>query len=824
MDICNSRGVGQISWLARVSALIVLLPLVWQTLPVSSSFPDPDLFIGLQAAIELLIAVTAIFVYLAGRSGAGEQQRASLALPINGFLVVALLSLLLGSWSWGLLPDEIPGLHHAFGLWQRTLLASLLLLHVSRQQGFAIDWWAPSFSLTLISAFVALSSVGAEMQNGIPQWMLLILYLTAIGSLIRGQRSAINPVPAPLIASLTMFAAGELFHLLFAGSDGLAALTGDSYSLVALILYYSSLQPRLKRPAVLSSVIGSECQRHMIDYAPDGILVMDVERRILYANQRMGRMLDYPVGHLTGRRLEELMPDQRLHEPLSHYLSSLLKQRDTHMETGLPAVLRRGDGTELATDIKLNLLGECAAPKITAFIRDMTERKQQEHLLHTMATLDDLTGLPNRMQLQGLLAHIMAVPEGVNFAGALLLLDLDNFRQVNDCLGHEFGDLLLVAVCARLLEHLPCSSVLVRFSGDELVILLPNADRIRATREAEQILAALKEPFLIIDREFFQSASMGIALIPTDGEDVSQLVRKADLALGSAKAAGRRTYEFYDGPVAERVQRRHSLQGMLRHALERDEFHLNYQPRVDLTSGHITGWEALLRWHSPEEGDISPAEFIPVAEESGLILEIGDWVLHQALAQHAQWLAMGLSPGTMAVNLSPRQLRIHDLAQRIEVVLAKTGVPPSQLEIEITETALMEDMAGATRILRELSRMEIKLAMDDFGTGYSSLGYLHTFPFDRLKIDRSFVTPIGEDEHEEVIARTIIVMAHSFGLSVVAEGVETEAQLSYLISNQCEEIQGFLFSRPLPAGECESLMRSGRCLTLGQFESNCEIA
>ena len=819
MDICSSKGVGHISSLARLSALTVLPPLVWLTLPVSSSLPDSDLLIGLQAAIELLIAVVAIFVFRAGRPGAGERQHSNPGLPFNGFLVVALLSLLVSSWSWGLMPDTVPALNFGIGLWERTLLAGLLLLYVFRQQSLAIDWLAASFSLVLISAVLAPTSVGMEMQNDVLEWMLLILYLITTCSLLLGRRSTINQVPAHLIASMAMFATGELFYILSAGSDGLARLTGEIYSLVALILFYRTLQQPPKLPTVPAPTIGSECQRHMIDYAPDGIVIMDRERHIVYANQRMGLMLDYPVGYLTGRRLEELMPGQRLHETLSNHLASLLEQREPDTENGLPAVFSRRDGTELDTDIKLNLLGECTAPIVTAFIRDMTEQKQQEHLLHTMATLDDLTGLPNRMQLPGLLAHFMAVPEGVKFVGALLLLDLDNFRQVNDCLGHEFGDLLLVAVCARLLEHLPSGSVMVRFSGDELVILLSNADRIRATSVAEQILVTLKDPFLITDREFFQSVSMGIALIPTDGEDVSQLVRKADLALGSAKAGGRRTYEFYDGPVAERVQRRHRLQGMLRHALECEEFHLHYQPRVDLTSGQITGWEALLRWNCPEEGDISPAEFIPVAEESGLILEIGDWVLHQALAQHAQWLAMDLTPGTMAVNLSPRQLRIHDIAQRIEKVLDKTGVPPSHLEIEITETALMEDIAGASRILQELSRMGILLAMDDFGTGYSSLGYLHTFPFDRLKIDRSFVTPIVEESHEEVIARTIIVMAHSFGMSVVAEGVETDAQLRYLISNQCEEIQGFLFSRPIPAGECESLMRSGRCLAVDQLET-----
>ena len=490
-------------------------------------------------------------------------------------------------------------------------------------------------------------------------------------------------------------------------------------------------------------------------------------------------------------------------------LQTLIQSSAPDEEYALSTEFRHRDGATLPVDIRLNGLDTDVEPRITAFVRDMTEQRRQEYLVHAMATYDDLTGLPNRMQLPQLLSAARFVPGTEQVGGALLLLDLDHFRHVNESLGHEYGDLLLVALCARLVDHLPPGTALVRFSGDELVAVLGNADRRRAARVAEDILAILEEPFFVNDWEYTQSVSLGITLFPGDGDDVSQLVRKADLALGRAKAMGRRTYRFYDGQVAEKVRRRHSLQARLRHALERHEFHLHYQPRVALASQRITGWEALLRWNCPHEGAISPAEFVPVAEESGLILAIGDWVLHQALEQCARWQALGLDSGTMAVNLSARQLRIPDLAQRIAAALDRSGVRPEQLELEITESVLMEDVAAAIHTLGEVNRMGVKLAVDDFGTGYSSLGYLRAFPLDRLKIDRSFVTLLGGDGQDEAITSTIIVLAHGLGLSVVAEGVETEDQLRYLESNHCDEIQGFLFSRPLPASECERLMREG---------------
>lgn len=558
---------------------------------------------------------------------------------------------------------------------------------------------------------------------------------------------------------------------------------------------------RSLNPFLLSN--GADLPSDLIEQAPEGVLVMDPAGSILYANRHFSLMTGYPGETLVSHRLGDLIPDEPSREGLSRLFASLVDDVCAETHQVLLSALECRDGGEITVEIKLSRLGAGKPPFVMAFVQDVTEQKRQQYLLYVLARHDDLTGLPNRMQLSELLATRFPV----SAQGALLLLDLDHFRQVNESLGHEFGDLLLVAVCARLVECLPADSVLVRFSGDVLVVLLGDADRTRVIDVAESVLAAMKKPILINDWKYRQSLSLGIALIPADGQDVSQLVKKADLALGWAKAAGGATYSFYDGPVAQRVQRRHRLNVLLRQALERGEFHLHYQPRLDIRTGHVTGWEALLRWNQPTEGNISPAEFIPVAEESGLILEIGDWVLRQAVAQQASWIGQGLCPGTMAVNLSPRQFRMPNLSRQIAEILALHAVEPESLELEITETALMEDVSSAREILSEISRMGVKLAIDDFGTGHSSLNYLRDFPFDRLKIDRSFVICLGHDSQQEAIAQAIIVLAHALNLSVVAEGVETESQLQYLGANQCDEIQGFLFSRPLPPAECERLLR-----------------
>jgi EAL domain-containing protein (putative c-di-GMP-specific phosphodiesterase class I) len=351
---------------------------------------------------------------------------------------------------------------------------------------------------------------------------------------------------------------------------------------------------------------------------------------------------------------------------------------------------------------------------------------------------------------------------------------------------------------------------MARFSGDEFVILLENTTVEQAKQTGQTLLQAMAREFDLGNDRLSISASIGIVTYPTDGESASVLMRYADLALHRAKAAGRNCLVVFSRDLSEEIQRRVLLESRLKHALERNELALHYQPKLEIRSGRLMGWEALLRWQSPGLGAVSPEEFIPVAEQSGLILPIGDWVLREACRQMRAWQDQGLAAGTMAVNLSTRQFRQTDLAEEISAALADTGLAPDDLELELTESSIMDNLDAAASVLAELEQLGIRIAVDDFGTGYSSLSYLKTFSIHCLKIDRSFIRDIPGDDNDTAIVRTIIALARNLGLIVVAEGVETDAQLAYLRANQCDQVQGFLFSRPLPPGECIKLMREGR--------------
>ena len=430
--------------------------------------------------------------------------------------------------------------------------------------------------------------------------------------------------------------------------------------------------------------------------------------------------------------------------------------------------------------------------------------RQMRHML----SHDDLTGLPNRTAFNDELNLAMARSRQ-DKPCAVLLLDLDYFQNVNDTLGHEHGDLLLVAVAGRIRACLPETAFLARFSGDEFVVLLDDAPVERAKQVGQALLQDMSREFDIGNDRLGISASIGIVTYPTDGESASILMRYADLALHRAKSLGRNCLIVFSRDLSEEIQRRVQLEARLKHALARNELALHYQPKLEILSGRLVGWEALLRWQSAELGMVSPEEFIPVAEHTGLILPIGDWVLREACRQLRAWQDAGLMTGTMAVNLSTRQFRQKDLAEEVSVALRDTGLAPGDLELEITESSIMDNLATAATVLAELERLGIRIAVDDFGTGYSSLSYLKSFPIHCLKIDRSFINDIPGDDNDTVIVRTIIALAGNLGLTVVAEGVETDAQLAYLRANHCDQAQGYLFSRPLPPDECVKLMRAG---------------
>jgi diguanylate cyclase (GGDEF)-like protein/PAS domain S-box-containing protein len=440
--------------------------------------------------------------------------------------------------------------------------------------------------------------------------------------------------------------------------------------------------------------------------------------------------------------------------------------------------------------------------------RDITDAKRVEERIRHMAHHDALTDLPNRVLLYDRVGQLLARARRGGQMLAVLFIDLDRFKNVNDSLGHQVGDRLLQLVAERLRACVRESDTVARLGGDEFVVVVPDlAQPADAAGVAQKLLESLAQPFRIDSHDLHITPSVGICAYPDDGEDVETLMRNADTAMYHAKEMGRNNYQFFTAGMNAAAQHRLALENDLRRALERAELTLHYQPQLDLKTGDIIGFEALARWRHPERGMVPPAQFIPVAEDSGLINRLGEWVLEQACAQAEQWRRAGMPRLQVAVNLSAQQFRREGVAQTVASVLRQTGLPAHCLELEITESVIIQQAGEAVVKLTELNEMDVQLSLDDFGTGYSSLSYLKRFPIDKLKIDQSFVRDISTDPDDAAIVTAIIAMAHSLGLEVIAEGVETAEQLAFLKLLGCDKAQGYYFSKPLPAEEFESLLR-----------------
>ena len=443
--------------------------------------------------------------------------------------------------------------------------------------------------------------------------------------------------------------------------------------------------------------------------------------------------------------------------------------------------------------------------------RTLARVQATEAQLSQLAHYDSLTGLPNRSLFQDRLGQAIARAHRSGRLVALMFLDLDRFKEINDTLGHEAGDRVLKEAAARLRAHLREGDSVARLGGDEFTVLLEDvegSDQVRGV--AQKLMRAFGEAMALDGRDFFVTLSLGIALYPRDGSDADTLIKHADTAMYQAKSEGRDNFQFYLPDMGAAASERLTLEGSLRQALERGEFLLHYQPVVRLADGQVASVEALLRWQHPTEGLLPPGRFVGVAEQTGLIVPIGDWVLQEACAQAMRWQQAGLKPLRIAVNLSARQFRKPGLVESIRSALAASGLESRWLTLEITESLLMENAAASGAVLQSLKEMGTHMALDDFGTGYSSLAYLKLFPIDIIKIDRSFVRDIPGDVDDAAIVRATIGLAASLGMQTTAEGVETQAQLAFLREHGCRYGQGYLFSRPVPAEELEALLREER--------------
>ncbi|XVN15752.1 EAL domain-containing protein [Pseudomonas corrugata] len=424
-----------------------------------------------------------------------------------------------------------------------------------------------------------------------------------------------------------------------------------------------------------------------------------------------------------------------------------------------------------------------------------------------LAHRDPLTGLPNRVLFAELLDHAILQAEREQSQFSLLNIDLDNFATINESLGHKSGDQLLTQVAQRLRSLLPENDSIARIAGDEFNIILEHVD-VPVDLMSQRIINALAEPFVLGKQSVYMGASIGITLYPDDGTDSETLLSNVDAALHRAKEQGRGVLCFFSPEMTHRAKRRLKLEAELRNALEQGELRVYYQPQVDLDTGNIGGLEALVRWQHPERGMISPGEFIPLAEESGLVIQLGDWVLHEVCRQIKNWSEAGIAPCQTAVNISAVQLSAGNLVKSVKNALAQTGIEPSQLELEITESYVMVDRDQSFKSLSELKALGVRLSIDDFGTGYSSLGYLQQLEVHRLKIDLSFVRDMTTNAGNASIVKAIIALGHSLGLEVVAEGVEHPGQARYLRSMHCDLIQGYLISHPMPVEDTERFLSS----------------
>jgi diguanylate cyclase (GGDEF)-like protein/PAS domain S-box-containing protein len=538
----------------------------------------------------------------------------------------------------------------------------------------------------------------------------------------------------------------------------------------------------------------------------DAIVSRGMDGAIQSWNAAAERMFGWSAQEALGRTIGIIVPPERRGE-----LRPLIERVVAGASIGaVESTHRRKDGTRIETSLTCSAMrtpaGEVTG--IALVYRDITERKRAEMRINHLTQHDLVTGLPNRVLFKDRLELAFARARRQEIMLAVLAIDLDRYREINEAFGHDAGDELLREVAARLKASLREVDTVACMGGNEFAVLAEGVSSLGdLTALAGKIVDLFSRPYTIGAAEIFCSASIGVDFHPNGGNDAQGLLDHAEIAMQRAKRDGGSSYQYFAAAQERHRGRRIALESRLRRAIQTGEFSIHYQPKVALGTHLITGIEALARWTNPELGAVTPAEFIPIAEETGLIVPIGEWVLRTACAQARQWELQGF-PLELAVNLSPRQFREKNLAAQVAAALAETGLPPDRLELEITETTAMVNPEQAIGVLTELRQLGVRLAVDDFGTGYSSLNYLKRFPISRLKIDRVFVKDIGTDSHDEAIIQATIVLAHRMKIEITAEGVETETQRDFLERAGCDEYQGYLFSRPLPVADLDALLRA----------------
>ncbi len=548
-----------------------------------------------------------------------------------------------------------------------------------------------------------------------------------------------------------------------------------------------------------------------LDCIGDGVISTDVSGNITFLNIVAEKLSGWSLHEVVGRPMADafrvLNGNTRKVIP-----NPMVKASQQNRRGNLPtnSVLVRRDGTDIFIEDSVSPIHDHNGQVIGAVLvfRDVSESRAMADQIAHLAEHDFLTGLPNRLLLNDRIGQAIALAERNRGKIAVLFMDMDGFKNINDSLGHPAGDDLLKCIANRLRDCVRGPDTVSRQGGDEFIVLLQGVKKPEdAAIAAKRLLKSLSETYFMGPHNLHITSSIGVSMYPDDGPDAETLIKNADTAMYQAKENGRQSFQFFKPEMNVRAVERQSIEEDLRCALERNEFTLHYQPKINLTTRAITGAEALLRWTHPTRGSVPPAQFIPVAEDSGLIVPIGAWVVREACRQAQAWVAAGLPIGSIAVNVSALEFRNEDFLESLFATLKETGLDPKSLELEVTESALMKNAEISSTILQILRKIGVRVAVDDFGTGYSSLSYLRKFPLDALKIDQSFVRQIADSPDGNTIVSTIITMARSLHLRVIAEGVETPEELEFLLAQQCDEAQGYKFSRPIPAEQFEMLLR-----------------
>ncbi|WP_315835111.1 bifunctional diguanylate cyclase/phosphodiesterase [Bradyrhizobium prioriisuperbiae] len=640
--------------------------------------------------------------------------------------------------------------------WDRTLIAnSLLLAILASAAAIAAGLRGKSFKWKCYGALLLTLAIISH-------------HFTALGA------ASIVPDPAIAISPLAIPTAWL--------AVGVAA---SSFVIILLALAGAWLDNHDRRRSELET----DRMQSLADAAVEG-LVLSHDNKIVTVNNSFAQLIGYPQEQFVHADLATYFPDTDLHAKLLSTSGQLIETE-----------LRHRDGALLPVEVLLRAMEYAGRPHHVIAVRDLRARKEAERHIRYLAHHDVLTSLPNRSHFNSRLEQEIPLAQNRDEKLAVLCLDLDRFKEVNDLFGHAAGDKVLQAVASRVTAVLGERHMMARLGGDEFAILMPGlAHPSAAGRLAEKIQEALRDGRDGSGVEDI-SCSIGIAVCPDDAIDRQELLTHADTALYRAKVEGRATFRFFEAKMGIEVRDRRELEHDLRHATMRGELKLVYQPQQDLQSGVVSGFEALLRWNHPLRGAISPATFIPIAEETGAILEIGTWVLREACREAASWR----QPLMIAVNVSAVQIHSANLVQTVHQILLETGLSPGRLELEITETALVRDLNRALMTLRQIKALGIRIAMDDFGTGYSSLSNLRAFPFDKIKIDRSFIASVHSNEQAATIVRAVLGLGRGLGLPVLAEGVETGDELEFLQGEACDEVQGYLFGRPSAITEFREL-------------------